>query len=72
MNTTCAVIDLETTLGKIGHQPAHGKILPTPLHQPFALRAAIATFDDCPHHTLTMVVRIASSDPCWPPSQPAC
>jgi hypothetical protein len=34
-----AVIDLEATLGKFGHQPAHGKILPAPLHQPFAMRA---------------------------------
>ena len=33
-----AVIDLEATLSEFGHQPSHGKILPAPLHQPFAVR----------------------------------
>ena len=33
-----AVIDLEATLSEFGHQPAHGKILPAPLYQPFAVR----------------------------------
>src|SRR6202021_2001362 len=33
-----AVIDLEATLSEFAHQPAHGKILPAPLHQPFAMR----------------------------------
>src|SRR5690606_9294556 len=33
-----AVIDLKATLGKFGHQPAHGKVLSAPLQQPFAVR----------------------------------
>src|SRR2546430_1015068 len=31
-----------------------------------------SAFDDSSHHPLTKVVRIGSSHPCWPPSQPAC
>ena len=33
-----AVIDLEAALSEFGHQPSHGKILPAPLRQPFAVR----------------------------------
>ena len=33
-----AIIDLEAALSEFGHQPAHGKILPASLHQPFAVR----------------------------------
>ena len=31
------IIDLVATLSELGHQPAHGKILPAPLHQPVAV-----------------------------------
>ena len=34
-----AVIDIQATLGKFGHQPTQGEIrLPAPLHQPIAVR----------------------------------
>jgi len=33
------VIDIQATLGELGHQPSQGKIrLPAPLHQPIAVR----------------------------------
>src|SRR5580704_879772 len=33
-----AVIDLEAALSELSHQPAHGKIFPAALHQPFAVQ----------------------------------
>jgi hypothetical protein len=36
-----AVIDLEAALSELSHQPAYGKILPAPLHQPEVLQRTI-------------------------------